>query len=169
MRLAAIANQSCRVRKQFLGMLVLMLAIAAGHAQSQFPTSPKDAAISGTVYDPTGAPVPQATITLKSKEGFILQAESDQNGRFAIEAWPGEYTLRISSQGFRTFSEPASLTATTSLAKRAVLQIDFCSPCVTVERPAIALEPGTPLTATLQLQPLPPFKLHHRDYKNRAQ
>jgi Carboxypeptidase regulatory-like domain len=172
MQLTDVVHHNCRVGKRLgPGVLALALAVTAAYAQSQFVAPPKTAAINGTIADQTGASISEATVTLKSAEGFTLQTKADQNGRFAMDAWPGEYTLNISAQGFRPLSEPISLSTTTNLTKHVVLPISgSCTPCVTIESPAIQLEiPSYLLAATLPPKPLPPLKLHPRGLKNRAQ
>ncbi len=166
MRLAALFHHTPKVGK-CLGALALTLAITTTRAQSQLTPPPRTAVVTGTVTDQTGASIPDAIITLKSAEGFTLEARTDIYGQFAIDAWSGEYTLNISAQGFRPLSEPISLAETTNLTKHVVLLIgnSVCMVCFTPEPPIELEVPGNPFTATLPLKPLPPLKLHRRDLK----
>jgi hypothetical protein len=163
MRLAALIHHAPKA-----GVLALTLAIATVHAQPQFTPPPHSAAISGTVTDVTNAVIPGAAVSLKAAEGFTLKTKTGLDGQFAIDAGPGEYTLNISAQGFKTLSEPISLGATTNLTRHVVLPIaeSGCPVCVTPEPHPIQLEiPSYTLAAMLPLKPLPPLKLHRRGLK----
>jgi hypothetical protein len=168
MLLPDLVHYNCGIGNRFgPGVLALILAVTAAYAQSQFTAPPKTAAITGVVTDQTGAFIPEATVTLKSAEGFTLQTKAGLDGRFAMDAWSGDYTLNISAQGFKTLSEPISLAATTNLTRHVVLSIgeSGCPVYVTPEPPPIQLEIPSYPPATLPLKPLPPLKLHPRGLK----
>lgn len=56
-------------------------------------------AVSGTVTDPIGRPVP-ATITLTSARGSqVARTTADPDGRFALDAEPGTYLLLVAAHG----------------------------------------------------------------------
>jgi hypothetical protein len=61
------------------------------------------ASISGVVSDPSGAPVPAASVTAKNLETSAVRAvQSDAAGRYQIPALPvGEYEVIISKSGFQ--------------------------------------------------------------------
>lgn len=58
--------------------------------------------ISGTVFDPSGARVPQATVTISNKEtGAKEIVETNDPGEFSFEALPpGTYALSVTKVGF---------------------------------------------------------------------
>jgi hypothetical protein len=58
--------------------------------------------LSGTVTDPTGAVIPNASITIvNSQTGLQRQASSDAQGRYNMEQLPpGNYTLTAKASGF---------------------------------------------------------------------
>jgi len=60
-------------------------------------------AISGTVTDPTGAVVPNATITVTSiTTGAVRTTHSGTNGQFTLpQLNPGEYRVKVAAEGFR--------------------------------------------------------------------
>jgi iron complex outermembrane receptor protein len=76
--------------------LVLCGAIVApSHAQSA------KAVLSGTVVDPVGGVVANASVTAKSDSNVENKATSDQSGKFSIsDLAPGTYTVEVSAQGF---------------------------------------------------------------------
>ena len=63
------------------------------------------AGLRGRVVDPAGAPLPGATITLLDPNGDEeASAVSGADGRYALNAQPGAYTLRAELNGFMTAS-----------------------------------------------------------------
>jgi hypothetical protein len=63
--------------------------------------------IVGTLTDPTGSAVPEATITITNKEtGQTREAKSDAQGNFNItNVMPGRYDVRIAATGFRAITQ----------------------------------------------------------------
>lgn len=61
----------------------------------------------GTVTDPTDAAVPNATVTLTSKDtGNNRTATTDAAGRYSfVNVLPGRYDIKVTSTGFRTFTQ----------------------------------------------------------------
>src|SRR5450755_4625286 len=61
--------------------------------------------IQGTVTDPSGAIVPNASVTLKNPAtGLVRKNQTDSSGSYQFLSVPvGEqYTLQVEAQGFRT-------------------------------------------------------------------
>ena len=60
-------------------------------------------AIAGTVTDPSGAAIPNATVTVRQASGASgANAISDNSGRFIIAGLPpGQYELQVTSAGFQ--------------------------------------------------------------------
>lgn len=82
-----------------IAAVVLLNAVPA-HAQQLTGT------LSATVYDTTGAVVPDAAITLKNSEsGDIRRTVSDGAGYFTFTAvQPATYSISISAKGFTTWT-----------------------------------------------------------------
>jgi hypothetical protein len=80
-----------------------MLLTATG-AFCQFET----AAVLGTVFDPRGAVVPQAKLTLANKEtGVVQQAAADADGNYQfLEVRLGRYQVRVEAPGFKKAETP---------------------------------------------------------------
>jgi hypothetical protein len=106
-------------------LFAIVLAVLPGstlHAQSQrtvayndLPDAPQSAnqqqsaaSIMGTVTDPNGATVANATITLQSSSPATQRtATSDTNGFFNITGLePGTYKLTVASSGFAPSTQP---------------------------------------------------------------
>ncbi|MGH7971953.1 MAG: carboxypeptidase regulatory-like domain-containing protein, partial [Limisphaerales bacterium] len=99
-----------------------MIAVSGAWAQNQISTPP----IAGTVFDPSGAWVADATVTLKRGAKEVSSAKTDAMGRFRFEGIPqGNYSLEIQQEGFQPSLTPvqlqgkalAPLTITLSLAQ----------------------------------------------------
>jgi Carboxypeptidase regulatory-like domain len=62
------------------------------------PTSAQTAALRGQVFDPSGAVVPKAIVTLTGPSGQVNTAETSSNGTYSFAPLPpGHYTVRASA------------------------------------------------------------------------
>ncbi|MBV9959292.1 MAG: TonB-dependent receptor, partial [Acidobacteria bacterium] len=87
-----------------LALVAVALCMMSMMAMAQ---STVDGAIGGTVKDPNGALVPNATVTVKNeetnKEGTAM---TDSEGRFrVVQLQPGSYSVTIDASGFGTFTQ----------------------------------------------------------------
>ena len=95
----------CRVIALFpalLGTILLMLAPVCFGQQLT-------GTLSGTIYDSSGAVVPQATVTMRNvASGDTRTSLSNDSGYFTIAAvQPGTYDITVSAKGFRTWQQKA--------------------------------------------------------------
>src|SRR4051812_6227319 len=87
----------------FMGVLtsILLLTFAGGHAQAQvlFGT------MVGSVTDPSGAAIPQATVkVIESSTNDSRTAQTNDSGGYTISTVPpGTYQIEITKSGFRGF------------------------------------------------------------------
>jgi hypothetical protein len=81
-----------------LASAVLFVALPAAEAQVLYGS------IVGTVVDQSDAAVPNATVTITSKEtGLTRETKTDVAGRYSlVNVLPGTYDLRVAASGFRT-------------------------------------------------------------------
>jgi len=81
-----------------LAVTLALALLAVGEAQAQFK-----AAVQGVVTDPTGAVIPNATITLKSIEtGREQQTVTNETGFYRLSGLaPGSYTISAEAAGFK--------------------------------------------------------------------
>jgi iron complex outermembrane receptor protein len=88
-----------RVQVGFILSIVLLLCVAGPiqlNAQQKNP-----ATISGTVQDPVGGAVQNATVVVRSESGAETKATTDAAGKFSIAGLPaGSYTVEVSAPGF---------------------------------------------------------------------
>ncbi len=93
-----------QIRKCFLlrGLLGICLAATlAGLSFGQYT----NASLGGTVFDPTGAPVAEARVTIQHTEtGLRKVAASGADGTFLFSALPvGQYQIIVEKAGFRKY------------------------------------------------------------------
>jgi hypothetical protein len=88
-----------------LSLLLVMLLVFLTPAVAQEVT----AAITGTVVDPSGAAIPNASVIAKDTErGITLPTQTNETGVYTLPRVPiGTYTLRIEAKGFQTAVHPA--------------------------------------------------------------
>src|SRR5215831_2273910 len=116
-------------------LLALLVAWQAIPAAAQSLTSGD---IAGTVTDPSGAVIPNATLTLKSNDTGATQTRTtNAQGayRFSLLA-PGTYTVSVTASGFQATQK--QVTVTVGQAANANLQMGLGSASQTVEVSASA-------------------------------
>jgi TonB family protein len=110
-RFAAMLNpslnrRSSRRSKLFVGIaaLVLLLPLAA----VRLPAQNVAGNFNGTVFDPSGAVVPNATVILAdAKNKSIEMSSSVADGKFTFKSLPaGEYTVKVMKAGFEVYRDP---------------------------------------------------------------
>ena len=117
-------------------------ALAIAHAQA--PTGE----IAGAAYDPSGALVPNASITVTNTgTAFARQVKTNQNGQYSVASLaPGTYEMRAEAAGFRTLSLKTAV-ATGAIAtvelhfeigdQKETVAVDSAAPQLEYERHAI--------------------------------
>lgn len=86
--------------KKVLNLLLVLGFISLVQFAVQAQTA---GAIGGTVIDPTGAVVPNATVAAKSLSGKEFTANTSENGTYKIPAVPsGIYSVSVTAKGFKT-------------------------------------------------------------------
>ena len=87
------------IRRLLQGLLSMTLLFAlAGSALAQTATTGQ---VTGTIMDPTGAVIPNATVTLTGDAGVNRNVSSDASGHYIFPLLPpGDYTLSCTAKGF---------------------------------------------------------------------
>ncbi len=98
--------------------------------------------IEGSVVDPSGAVVPQATVTLTNAvTGYKQSVPSDANGAFRLlNIPPNNYRLEVKAQGFGAFTQDVAVHTSVPIELNATLPLAAEISTVTVEAGAAAVE-----------------------------
>src|SRR6266478_5785442 len=128
---------------RFLKFFALLMLVGFSFNQA-WAQSVVSGEIDGTVTDPAGAVVPNATVNLSSSEsGFNESTTTSSSGtfRFALVK-PGNYALTVSASNFRTakFTVVASLGQATSVPVKLEVGTQSQTIEVTAESPILHTE-----------------------------
>src|SRR5271157_2265287 len=113
-----------------LPVLVLVFVTLSASAQSG-----NAGAVRGTVTDPTGAVVSNATVTLdNARSGLLRTLKTDATGQFVFSNVPfNSYRISISANGFVILKKEFELRSVVGTSLNLVLQVAGTSQTVTVE------------------------------------
>src|SRR5579863_3247764 len=124
--------------------VLLILAVLLVAAPLVFAQSVVTGDLTGTITDPSGAVVPDATVTLKNDaEGTVVTTATNITGgfRFALLK-PGEYKLSVSQKGFKSIVQSVQVTlgqVTTTIlklelgAQAEVVEVTAAAPLIQTE------------------------------------
>lgn len=122
---------SFRGLRSFLVMALAVFVMLGGSQTWAQTTTTGD--VSGVISDPTGAVVPNATVSLKSIDtGGLQTAKSNAAGTYHFSLLrPGDYTLTVAVSGFQSVSRKVSVALGADTA--ASIQLSVSSSTETVE------------------------------------
>jgi hypothetical protein len=111
---------------------ILVVVFMAFTASAQ---SGNTGAVRGTVTDPSGAVVPNATVTLNNaRSGLLRTLQTDATGQFVFSNVPfNSYRISISANGFTPLSRDFELRSVVGTSFKLTLQVAAASQTVTVE------------------------------------
>ena len=140
-------NSSKTFYLKILSSAVITLVLCFGtsdiaHAQAGSAA----AALNGTVRDPTGAVVPQATVTLtNAKTGFKQESRSNSAGTYSlVNISPGSYVVTVSRDGFSTEKSPEfDLAVNQTATINFDLRVGSANSTVEVSAEAVQIETST--------------------------
>jgi hypothetical protein len=103
------------------------------------------ASVQGTVTDPTGAAVPNATVTIKqTATGVTRSANTDTQGLYSFpNVAVGPYSLTVAAPGFQSFSQTGVLEVGNNISINPHLQVGAATEQINVEASGVALETET--------------------------
>lgn len=142
-----------RWRVLFVSSLLLVVAccmqLPAAFAQSD------SASVSGTVTDPTGAAVSQATITITNEgTGTERKVTSNESGFYTVtNLQPGTYTVHVEAAGFQSFTQAGNhVDAAIGIRVNAALQVGSSATTVNVTANANTVQTETAAVGQLVTQ-----------------
>src|SRR5215471_8017302 len=114
--------------------LAVLLATIAALMSVTFGQSVVTGGISGVITDPSGAVIPDVTLTLRnSSTGEVHVATSNVSGTYAFALLkPGEYTVSLKKEGFQTSMRNVIVTLGTTMGVNTMLQVGSSSTTVEV-------------------------------------
>ena len=115
---------------RLLPLIALAFAALAASAQSG-----NAGAVRGTVTDPSGAVIPNATVQLTNeRSGLDRTATSDAAGQFSFSNVPfNPYRIDVTAKGFAHLSQSVEIRSSLGISVNLVLQVAGASQTVTVE------------------------------------
>jgi hypothetical protein len=107
----------------------------------------------GQVADPSGAVIPQASLTVTSTAGVSRTGTSDAAGQFTISGLvPGQYTVTVQAAGFSTFtSPPVGIAPGQTKQLNVSLSIEMAQQQVqvTADTPGVSVDPDSNVSAVV--------------------
>ena len=134
-------------------LLVFCLTILFFFSTS--PALPQTATgtLRGQVADPSGAVIPQASLTVTSTAGASHTGTSDATGQYAISGLaPGQYTVTVQAAGFSPFTSPPVQIAagqTQHLNVALTIQIEQQQVQVSGDTPGVSVDPDNNVSAVV--------------------
>jgi len=129
-----------------VGFMLLLLSGAWLILPSVTLAQKSTAAINGTVTDPSGAVIPQATVRLRNVlTGVERSTVTNETGSYVfVDVLPGRYTLKVTKEGFSTATQPefemyVNQTATFDMA----LSVGASATEVTVQATSASIQAST--------------------------
>src|SRR5213592_2230441 len=121
----------------FLALLVCLAFLAS--APSVLAQGTGSATLRGTVKDPKGAVVPSATVTvINERTKDERKTTTNDEGVYVFSALtPGNYTLKVEAQGFKT-AEQSGVAVETTRTGGFKIGMQMGQPTETVKAPATA-------------------------------
>ena len=149
---------------QTIGLCILALTANNVHVFAQGNTG----RLEGTVLDPTGAVVPNATVTLKSDgTGQTYTATTNAtSGNFGISALPvGSYQISVQVPGFKTYQQHVIIDPGVVANAKISLDTGEITQTVTVSGDAAVVESATSeIGATMEARQVTDLPLNGRDF-----
>ena len=123
----------------------LLVALLLSTSPILFAQAAGTATIQGTVADPTGAAVPNASVTLTNTETQVARSTvSDSAGHYSLpNVSVGPYSLSVTASGFSGYTQTGVLEVGNNIEVNPVLKIGATTEQVEVQAAGVALETET--------------------------
>ena len=127
----------------FVTLVTLLNANLFGQAET--------AQITGTVYDPSGAAIPNASVAVKSADtGALRELTTSASGAYmATDLLPGDYLVTATAPGFVQIQQRVTTTVGAKLALDLHLEVGKASTVVEVSASAIQVNTETQTLSTV--------------------
>ncbi|HSL72206.1 MAG TPA: M56 family metallopeptidase [Longimicrobiales bacterium] len=126
-------NHRTLTRRAIIITVVALLSVTLPTAVFRTVAQNAPLTVSGSVYDVSGAVLPQVSLMLEAPEQFKWQATTDASGRFEFApVGPGRYVLEASLPGFRSLRQEFELRRARDGDRAITLQVGSLQETVTV-------------------------------------
>ena len=117
-----------------LALAMITLPLAGFGAARE--TAQARASLIGTVVDQSGAPVPQAQVTLLTAGGESRTAPVDANGQFTYDGLnAGAYVIDVRAEGFAVVEDRVTLSSDQRLERRVTLPLGIVEETILIAGP----------------------------------
>jgi hypothetical protein len=132
-----LASYKKSILAAFMVIFSLVFGLSANAQSGGSSTS-----VTGTVVDPTGAVVSNATVEMRNPvSGFERTAMTDGSGKFSIPNVPfNPYHLTVTGQGFNSYSQDIDVRSLVPVSLSISLKVKGSAESVTVEAAGDLLE-----------------------------
>jgi TonB family protein len=156
-------NRQALTRRALIGTTMALLGITLPVAAFRAAAQNAPLMLSGTVYDASGAVLPQVDLTLEDAQRVKSKASTDSSGRFEFASiGPGRYVLNASLAGFRSLRHEFELRQARDWDQPITLQVGALQETITVtarRTPGSRISSaGSPLRVGGSIRP--PRKIH---------
>jgi TonB family protein len=128
-------------------LVALAVPVAALHARASGPLP-----LTGTVYDASGAVLPNVVVTVDDAQSHNWHATTDAAGHFAFPSVAaGKYSLRVSQTGFKELRQDVELRVERDWARTITLQVGDVQETLTVESQRTGSGPATAAPARIRV------------------
>src|SRR5215468_3430798 len=123
-------------------IFLILALLVAGQATWVFAQSLTSGDLAGTVTDPSGAVVPNASVTLKSNESGAMQTRTtNAQGYYRFQLLsPGSYTVSVTASGFQSTQQQATITVGQAATANIPLALGAASQTIEVSAGAEAVQ-----------------------------
>jgi TonB family protein len=132
-------------RSRLVATAALLMLVALPAATFRLSAQGSPLPLSGTVYDTTGAVLPQAAVTIEDAQSARRTVTSDSTGRFEFDAVPpGRYVLETNLLGFQPLRYQIELRQARDWERTLTMQVGTLEENirVTAQRPPSAVTPS---------------------------
>ncbi len=132
--------------KKSPAVMVLVVSLLAFGLNAMAQSGGSSTSVTGTVTDPSGAVVPNATVEIRNPvSGFDRTATADSSGKFTIPNVPfNNYHLTATAKGFASYARDIDVRSVVPVSVAIQLKLETAATSVTVQAPAEELLEKTP-------------------------